>query len=156
MPHVKDLLPTQSQASQGAIANLQDSERTSLKDQPPAWLIRVEGIFEALLTHYGSARMNAHWAGLDPERAKAYWARKLKGMPSEGVSYALMHLPKNPPNIDEFLEIAGRRPQGQMALIDTAPRTEADEALKRIAEIRARFPRFKKPEPIDETQEDAA
>lgn len=86
----------------------------------------VEAIFERFAVHYGAARMGAHWAGLDPEKAKSYWARKLLTMPRRNVGHALQYLPQNPPNIDEFLAICRRCPPPQVAgMLSHKPSPEA-------------------------------
>lgn len=120
---------------------------------------RAARIFEALALHYGATRVAAHWNGLDPERAKAYWGAKLDGVPSEAVLFVLKNLPQIPPNVDEFLAIAARAPRtSQLKLLDV-PVTPKEVALERLAAMKRMFPKldpasYPKAEPlIHETTE---
>lgn len=95
--------------SQPLPAQDNDSQPYS-KGIPNAWLAAVETIFERFAIHYGAARMNAYWVGVDVDKSKSYWARKLVNLERRNLAYALANLPEFPPSADEFLSIARRCP----------------------------------------------
>jgi hypothetical protein len=83
--------------------------RPSMELQPGS-LELVEKVFERFALHYGAARMASHWFGLDPDKAKAYWSRKLDRMPRRNLIYGMQYLPEKPPSVEEFLAICRRCP----------------------------------------------
>ena len=85
---------------------------------PAAWLTAAESVVERLAIHYGAARMAAHWAGVNPEKAKAHWGKILMRMDRRNVGYALQYLPEHPPTIDEFCAVARRCPPPPRPALD--------------------------------------
>ena len=141
---------------------MEAGKKRSSKAVPPEFLKRVERIFRHFSNHYGAQRMNAHWQGNDPDEVKAYWAFKLKDTSHRSVVYAMANLPHAfPPTVDEFIEIARQAPEPwvpQIEHVESAEERAERQAKARahIDKIRVLYPRFCKPEPIDQTQEDAA
>ena len=135
---------------------MEEGKKRSSKAVPPEFLKRVERIFRHFSNHYGAQRMNAHWQGNDPAEVKAYWAFKLKDTSHRSVVYAMANLPHAfPPTVDEFIEIARRCPDPyvpQIGHVESAEeRAERQaKAQSRIADIRAKFPAFRRPEPYAE------
>lgn len=82
---------------------------------PRELLDSVAWLFERFALHYGTARMASQWAGLDAEKSKGYWARKLALMPRQNIIYALQNLPQHPPTVDEFLAVCRRCPPIQVS-----------------------------------------
>ena len=91
-------------------------------------------MFEQLSIHYGAARMATHWAGLNPDKTKAYWARKLMRMSRRNAGFALSHLPKDPPTLDEFCAIANRCPPPEVKMLGYTPTKE--EKAARLEELK--------------------
>lgn len=105
--------------------------------------------------------MNAHWQGNDPAEVQAYWAYKLRGTSHRGVVYAMANLPQYAPTVDEFIQIANQAPEPYVAQLDYTESAEEREerqakAQARIADIRAKFPNFRKPVPVADEQGEAA
>lgn len=117
------------------------NQNGSLTVKPTAPTELVEQIFSVMTLHYGAARLQTHWGDVGIGALKAYWATKLFGLDANAVTYALQRLPHFPPNPDEFREIAGRRLTHSTAkATHEGGYLEKNEALERIAEIKARFP----------------
>ncbi len=109
-------------------------------EPPSEWLIAIEAIFEQFALHYGAARMAAHWSGLDAEKSKKYWAKKLSGLDRRSLGYALAHKPDHPPTPDEFLAIARRCPPPPvLALEHKRDAGEIARARARANEMACRF-----------------
>ncbi len=90
--------------------------------------------------HYGAARMNAHWAGVNAEKTKSYWAKKLINLERRNLAYALANLPEFPPSADEFLAIARRCPLPPFIALPYKD-SEQDKQFRRehIAKIKQKF-----------------
>ena len=101
---------------------------------PSAWLEHAEVIFGQLAIHYGAARMAAHWNGVDPDKAKVYWAKRLMKLSRRSLGYALSHLPQNPPTVDEFCAIANRCPPPEVKMLGYTPTKE--EKAARLEELK--------------------
>lgn len=107
---------------------------------PSIWLTATEAVFEQLAIHYGAARMSAHWAGISPEKAKLYWARQLMRLPRRSIGFALQNLPKMPPSIGEFCEIARRCPPQPFVALPFIDTPEVVQHRRdRVASIRQQF-----------------
>ena len=170
MQPLKQLLPQTSlpsQAPQATIPGMEEGGKKSSKAISPEARRRVELVFKTFTKHYGAQRMASHWGtnGLKPEEAqesaeglKRYWAYELRDTSHRAVLYAMDNLPNPfPPTVDEFLEIARRCPQPYVAQLDVKETAEEREerqskAQARLAEIRAKFPKFRKPEPITDEE----
>jgi hypothetical protein len=84
--------------------------------------------------------MSAHWNGINADKAKAYWGRKLMHMRRESIGYALRHLPNNPPTVEEFCAIASRCPPPTFkALPWRLSEEDRQKGKERIAKIREMF-----------------
>lgn len=106
---------------------------------PIAW---IEMIFERLSLTYG-AKVARMWAGVDPEKLKAHWARELYGFKDhpESFSYALGHLDaEDPPNLEQFKRACIAAPKKAAPML---PGPKPDPA--RVAEIVAQVAK-----PIDD------
>jgi hypothetical protein len=107
---------------------------------PDSW---VQRIWAGMRATYGAAfdRMWAAPPGADPvqhaQTTIAHWAKELGRFQSnpQALSYALDHLPPNPPNLIEFRALCNRRPDLPPPALD-APRPNPARVQQVIAGIR--------------------
>jgi hypothetical protein len=103
----------------------------------------IEEIHMRLLTRYADKWLQK-WDGLDMAIVRADWARELDGVTTDGVLFALAHLPPTwPPNAAEFRELIMQRPLPTTAQPRLAgPRASKEavaEGLARLNAVKARF-----------------
>lgn len=84
--------------------------------------------------------MNANWEGQDPGHILRYWAGKLEGISDRSIGYALDNLPKHPPTVDEFREVAYhyRPPEKPLPPLLTSP-SEIENCRKRSRELAMKY-----------------
>lgn len=101
----------------------------------------VNRIFDKLALTYGQSFLR-RWSDIDMEAVKADWAHELASFESrpEAISWALQHLPADPPNIVEFRVLAcGVPPKAVPVLPEPPANPQAVAAvLERIAPILSR------------------
>lgn len=126
--------------SQTLPATQDEDSQPHSRGLPTEWIAAAESVFEQLAIHYGAARMAAHWAGINPEKSKIYWARRLMALERRNIGFALSNLPDMPPTVDEFCTIARRCPARPFAaLTHKDSEEEKDRRRARVEAIKNSF-----------------
>lgn len=127
---------------------------------PDSW---VQKIWATMRGTYGAAfdRMWATPQGADPaqhaQTLMAHWAKELGRYTSnpQAITYALEHLPANPPNLIEFKALCNRRPDKPAPQLE-APKADPVRVQRIIAGIDRSKPQRDPLQPLRELAESDA